>query len=346
MTRNSKIAAVVLAPTLLMSAAGAAYAAGPDRAGTAAANELLIPVGGRAMALGGASVATTSGLEALHWNPAGLSRASNDAELMVSTMSYLADVRVNYIAAGARFASVGSFGLDIKALNFGDIPITTEDQPDGTGGEFSPTFFTLGLHYGRNLTDRISVGGTSHYVINRIERVEGTALSFSAGLQYANLADVDGLNLGVAVKHIGQRMQYDGPGLLRRGGLDGLRRPPADYKVQASSADLPSLFEIGLGYRYRPSGLGELNIHSVFRHNNYTYDQFRTGVEYGVTRMLSLRAGFDYASSSDEDYLYGTSFGFGLRTDLGALQDVRVDYAYTSVDLFDPLNTFTFQVGF
>jgi hypothetical protein len=298
------------------------------------------------MALGGASIATTSGLEALHWNPAGLANASNDTELMVSTMSYLADIRVNYIAAGARFSSIGSFGLDIKALDFGDIPITTEDQPDGTGGDFSPTFITVGLHFSRNLTDRISVGGTSHYIVNKIERVDGTALSFSAGLQYANLAEIDGLNLGVALKHIGQRLQYDGSGLLHRGDLDDLRRPPADYKVQSASSDLPSLFEIGLGYRYNAAGLGEVNITSVFRHNNYTYDQFRTGVEYAVSDMFTVRGGFDYASSADDDYLFGTAFGFGLQSDIGGLEDVRLDYAYTTVDLFDAMNTFAFQVGF
>ena len=346
MTNTCKIASAALALALVVSGAGRLDAAGQNRAGTASATELLIPVGGRSMAMGGASIATTSGLEALHWNPAGLSQATNSTEVMVSTMSYLADIRVNYIAAGARFGSIGTFALDIKALDYGDIPITTEDQPDGTGGTFSPTFFTLGVHYSKALTDRISVGGTTNYIVNRIERVDATALSFSAGLQYRNLADIDGLDLGVAVKHIGQRMEYDGSGLLNRGSLDDLRRPASDYKVQAASSDLPSLFEIGIGYRYNQSGLGEINLTSVFRHNNYTYDQYRSGIEYVVSDMFTLRGGFDLASSSDDDYLYGTSFGFGINRDIGTLKDVRMDYAYTSVDLFDALNTFTFQVGF
>lgn len=346
MTRTCLTASVALALALVVSVADMANAAGQNRAGTAGATELLIPIGGRSMAMGGASVATTSGLEALHWNPAGLSRSANNTDLMVSTMSYLADVRVNYIAAGAKFASIGSFGFDIKALSFGDIPVTTEQRPDGTGGTYSPTFFTLGLHYSRNLTDRISVGGTTHYVVNKIERVDATAMSFSAGLQYDDLADIAGLNLGVAVKHIGQRMAYDGSALLLRGEASELRRPEADYKVQAASSDLPSLFEIGIGYRYQSGSLGDINLTSVFRHNNYTYDQYRSGVEYNVNEMFAVRGGFDVASSSDDDYLYGTSFGFGLNTDLGSFQDVRIDYAYTSVDLFDALNTFTFQVGF
>ncbi len=345
MKMTRKFATLVLALGLVCLWTVQVHAAGQNRAGTAAATELLIPVGARDMALGGASVATTSGLAALHWNPAGLTRAANDAEMMVSTMSYLADIRVNYIAASAKFG-VGSFAADIKALDMGDIPITTADQPDGTGGQFSPTVFTLGVHYSTDLTDRISVGGTTHYIVNRIERVDATALSFSAGLQYLNLGGVDGLDLGVALKHVGQRMEYDGSALLNRGELNDLRREPSDYKVQASSADLPSLFEIGLGYRYNPSGLGQVNITSVFRHNNYAYDQVRTGVEYMVNDFFAIRGGFDYATSSDDDYLYGTSFGFGINTDVAGLHDVRLDYAYSNVDFFDALNTFTFQVGF
>jgi hypothetical protein len=335
----------VLALGLIGTWATEAHAAGQNRAGTAAATELLIPVGARDMALGGASVATTRGLEALHWNPAGLARAETDASLMFSTMSYLADIRVNYLAVSGSFASIGSFAIDLKALDTGDIPITTEQQPDGTGGTYSPTFFTLGVHYSKDLTDRISVGGTTHYVVNRIERVDATALSFSAGLQYANLADIAGLDMGVAIKHIGSRVEYDGSALLGRGQLDDLRRPPADYKIQAASADLPSIFEIGLGYRMAPA-VGQVNVTSVFRHNNYADDQVRGGVEYVLNDMFTLRGGFDYATGSDTDYIYGTSFGFGLKADIGGLEGIRIDYAYSSVDYFDALNTFTFQVGF
>ena len=331
---------------VLVFASAAAFADGYDRAGTAAAPELLIPVGARDMALGGASIATSSGLEALHWNPAGLSKSASNAGIMFSTMSYLADTRINYLATGANFRSLGSLALNIKALSFGDIPVTTEANPDGTGATYSPTFFTLGLTFARELTDRIAVGFTSHYIVNRIARVEATATSLSAGLQYANLGGIAGLDLGVALKHIGTQMQFGGSGLLRRGQIDGLRRGPSDYNVQASAADLPSTFELGLSYRYTPVGLGALNLSSVFRHNNFAYDQYRLGAEYLLSDFFAVRTGFDYAPNSTDDYIYGTSFGFGLNLEAGTLEDLRVDYAYTTVDYFDALNTFTFQFGF
>ena len=61
MLRHSfRISTILLA---LVFASATAFADGYDRAGTAAAPELLIPVGARDMALGGASIATSSGLE-------------------------------------------------------------------------------------------------------------------------------------------------------------------------------------------------------------------------------------------------------------------------------------------
>ena len=338
---------LTLAALCLGCLAGQAGADGQNRAGTASGMELLIPVGARDMALGGASIATTSGIEALHWNPAGLARSKSNAGLMFSTMSYLADIRVNYVATGARFGQLGSLALSLKTLDFGEIPVTTETAPDGTGGTFSPTFFTLGLTYGRALTDRISVGSTLHYLVNRIERVDATSSALSVGLQYANLGNVDGLDMGVAVKHIGTRMQFDGPGLLRSGQIDAVRRPGSIYKVEASSADLPSTFEIGLGYRYTPVTSNQVNLSSIFQHNNFARDQWKLGAEYQYSDFFALRGGFDYSPDAQGDeQIFGTSFGFGLNMDLGTLKDVRVDYAYTSAELFDAMNTFTFQMGF
>ena len=299
------------------------------------------------MALGGASIATTSGIESLHWNPAGLSRSANNVDLMVSTMDYIAGVQVNYAALGSVFPAVGHLALSIKSLDIGDIPVTTETQPDGTGGTFQPTFLTLGIHYGRNLTDRIGLGTTVNYIVNRIDRAQATGLSFSAGLQYFDLGGIDGLDLGVVVKHIGQRLRYDGSALLNRGQLNSLRRGPSFYRVQSSSADLPSTFELGLAYSYPVQELGELNFSSVFEHQNFSYDQYKTGVEYMYNDFLALRGGFNYAADAvDDSYLFGPSFGLGLNFSAKGKTSARLDYAYSSVDRFDALNTFTFQVGF
>jgi len=322
-------------------------AGGQERAGTAAAPELLIPVGARDMAMGGAAIASSSGIGALHWNPAGLARGPSEAQLLFSTMSYLAGIRVNYVAVSSHFGRLGSLALSLKALDFGDIPITTASQPDGTGATYSPTFLTTGLTWAGPLSDRIMLGATLHYVSNRIERVSAAGVSFNAGLQYADLGDVGGLDLGVAIKHIGSRLRYDGSALLRPGSLDGLRRPSSIYRIETNSADLPSTFEMGLGYAHHPSDQGKARYFALFQHHNFAHDQWKFGSEYVYRNFFAARTGIDYADDgAGNTHIFGSSFGFGLTLDLGGLEDVQLDYAYTTVDFFDPLSTFTFRVGF
>ena len=341
-TRTAVPVVLVSSFLAVLATSQTAMASGENRAGTAAAPELLIPVGARDMAMGGAAIANTSGIESLHWNPAGLARGSDGASMMVSTMTYIADIRLNYAAAGRRFGRWGHVAVHVKALDFGEIPITTERAPDGTGGGYSPTFLTLGTSFAGALTDRINVGFTTRYIFNRIDRVEASAVSFSAGLQYATLGSINGLDLGVTVKHIGTRMQFDGSGLLRSGQLDGLRRPSSIYQVPTSSADLPSLFEVGIAYRH-----SETRFSSVFQHHNFAFDQWKSGVEYEVNEILALRSGFDFAAgAADREYIFGTSFGAGLRFRVPGVERIRVDYAYTATEYFDGLDTFTIQFDF
>src|SRR5713101_6662115 len=117
---------------LLLAVASAGYGGGANRSGTNAAPELLIPVGARDIAMGGASVATTSGIDAIFWNPAGLARSPFGASAMFSHMSYIADIPVNYFAVGVSFEGFGSLGFSLKSLGIGDIAVTNEDFPDGT----------------------------------------------------------------------------------------------------------------------------------------------------------------------------------------------------------------------
>ena len=98
--------------------------------------------------------------------------------------------------------------------------------------------------------------------------------------------------------------------------------------------------------RLAHAGPGQLQLTSLFRHDNFAADQWKIGSEYLYNEFFAVRGGFDYAADSATDYLFGTSFGFGLQLDLGSFENVQLDYAYTTVDHFNALNTFTLQVDF
>jgi len=331
-----------------------AYAGGENRVGTNAAPELSIPVGARDLALGGSSIATTSGIEAIFWNPAGLARAEHSANAMFSHMNWIADIGVEYVAVSGAFEGFGTIGFSVKSLSIGDIEVTTEDAPDGTGQLISPTVVNLGLTYSRLVTDRISVGTTFTLISNRIDRVAATGFSFSAGVQYSGLGGVNGLSLGVAVKNIGPQMQFEGDGLLRQGNVNDVLRPGSFYRVTAASFELPSTIELGLAYKVDVGEQNALNLSGIFQNNNFSVDEYRVGAEYGYNDMFFLRGGYGFAENSKNNDLpladktsqiFGFTAGAGIHYELGSM-DFALDYAYQDVEFLDANHVFSLKFGF
>lgn len=330
--------------SLVVSMNWSAYAGRGDKAGTSAAPELLIPVGARDLALGGSTLATTSGVEAIYWNPAGLSRASQGTQALFSHMTYLADIGVDYIALGTNFEGFGTLGFSLKSLSFGDIPVTTEDVPDGTGETFSPTYVTVGVTYSLLVTERISIGLTSNFITERIDRVSASGVAFNAGVQYSGFASVEGLALGVAVKNIGPSMQFDGPGLLRQAEVVDVLRPASFYSIVAASDELPSTIELGVTYAIALEEKNTLSFSGVFQNQNLSDDEYKLGAEFGFANTLFVRAGYTFAQESAA-YIYGLTVGAGVNYQFSDLA-VTFDYAFRDVDFLGANHIFSIGLGF
>ncbi len=317
-----------------------------DKSGTAAAPQLLIPVGPRMIALGGTSISTVSGIEALYWNPAGVTKSNHESNATFSHLSYLADIGVDYLAVSSAFEGFGTIGLSIKSISFGDIRVTTEEQPDGTGELTSPTFFTLGLTFAKQLADRVSVGFTLNHITEKMERAGAAGIAFNFGVQYAGVGGVEGLSLGVVVKNIGPQMQYEGTGLLREGSIDDLNFTGSLYQLNAASAELPSTMELGLGYMKSFDESNSLSLSGLFQNNNFSDDEYKLGLEYSYTDLLFLRGGYSYASkTTDLENIYGETYGIGFHKNLGDV-DLSIDYAYRAADYFGGNHVFGIILGF
>jgi hypothetical protein len=320
------------------------------RIGTAAATELLIPVGARDLAMGGSGIAVSNGVDAIHWNPAGLARQSNAAEGLFSTMSYIGDINVNYGAVGINFSGFGVVALSIKSLDFGDIPLTTNDDPENRSGRtFAPTFITVGLTYSRAFTDAITAGGTMKLISEKIGRVSGNGFAIDFGVQYHNVGGINGLKLGVALKNIGPQMAFDGSGLLRNATSSDGRRPQQFYSLEAASFELPSSVELGVAYGRKISENLNWTVNGAFANNNLGLDGYRAGGEVAY-RTSSLgffgRAGVELSPTQDVDeQIFGPTVGFGLFYAARGI-DLTFDFAYRQVDFFDSNNMFSLKLGF
>ena len=332
--------------SILLLGVDSIYAGGGNRTGTAGATQLLIPIGARGIALGGAEVATSTGIEALFWNPAGVAEMDNSATVAFSHMNYIADIGVEYGAVSANFEGFGVVSLNIKSLSVGDIPVTTTTNPDGTGQTYSPQELTVGATYSRRLTDRIDVGVTANFITETLGEVSANGIAFNAGVKYNNLADINGLNFGIVLKNIGPSMKFSGPGLLQKADVTDFNRPASYYSVDAASFELPSSFELGFGYKPVINDMNSLQLSATFRNNNFSGDEYKFGAEYGYNNLLFLRGGYSMSpKSQSEDYIFGLTAGLGINYDLGGL-DVKIDYAYRDVKYFDANHVFAISFGF
>ena len=347
---TNKVTRMAVCLVLLACVASFASAANKDRIGTAGAQELLIPVGARSIAMGGSSMVFATGAEAIYWNPAGLGRMTNSVDAMLSSMNYIADIGIIYGAIGVKAGDFGTLGFSVKSINFGSIPVTTSQFPDGTGEQYAPVFITLGATYAKALTDRIAIGVTANLVSERILELSASTVALNFGIQYQNLA-VQGLNLGITVKNIGAGMQFNGSNLLYQANAATGLRGTQTYAIQAATADLPSSIEIGIGYSRKFDEKNGLSIGGAFRNNNYQDDEYNLGAEYEFNDMVFIRGGYTFEPQSIKDvagqnsYPFDYTLGAGLHYPVGDL-DLSVDYAYQHVKYFTGNNVFTLRLGF
>jgi len=343
--RKISIMALIMAIVLVFGLTFS-YAGDPVRTGTAAGVQTLVPVGARYLAMGGANIANVSGVDGIYWNPAGLSELKNSATGSFSTMTIFNDVKVNYIGLGFNVGSFGNLGVTLKAFDFGDIPLTTVEDPDAMSGRtFSPTFVTAGVTYAAKLTASIQIGVTGKLIYEAIDRASASAFAIDAGIQYHGLAGIEGLSIGLVVRNIGTNMQYSGSALT----ISAQEQDETFTRFlnrEASSDQLPARIELGLGYLYNIDANNKVLFSGNFNNNNFGNDVYKLGVEYSFGNMFALRGGYlIYDGVAAEDALYSFTAGAGFNYSLGGI-DFTIDYAYRDSQYFNGNNLFSLKIGF
>ncbi len=322
------------------------YAGDVARKGTTGAEQLLIPVGARGLATGGAFVSNLTGLESVYYNPAGLDVLPG-AEAMFSYMNYIADINVSYFGASATLGDFGSIALTIKTFDFGDIPITTAAFPDGDGRTYSPSFLTFGLTYSKLITDRISIGTNFKLISESIQNTTANGLAIDFGVQYRFDQQ---LSIGAALMNIGPNMRYSGPELQQRTNVSGSNpgSPSGSFEIVSEGFQIPSYFQLSVSYDYNINEQNNFVLGSAFIANNSLEDKFNFGLEYGFMNTFFLRGGYAIlVGEGSENSIYGITAGAGIAYDLGEDFGFVFDYAYRDVKEFPSSNhMFTVKMAF
>jgi hypothetical protein len=292
---------IIYAFVLVCFTAVWSFAGNPDRQGEAGAPELLMNPYAQSAGLHTMNTSTVGGVEAMRLNVAGLARVEG-TEFVASYGIYLEGVGINMSAFGfARsIGENGTIGVSVMTLDFGDIPITTTDQPEGTGATFSPTFLNIGAGYAHSF-DKVSVGILFRGVSERIFNLSVGGVAIDAGVQYVSGAR-DNFRLGISLRNIGGRLQFEGEGLSQPSSIPfGSGTYDLTTETRAQGFELQSVLNIGGSYDFYFGEKTRLTMLGNFTSNAFSLDQAGIGAEFSFNEMLMLRGAYKYELGSDPD---------------------------------------------
>ncbi len=296
--------AAIMTGFALCASVMAVKAGDPTRAGQAGATELLINPWASSAGFADANTSCVHGLEAQFLNVAG-TVSDLQTDVMLASTDYLDGSGVHISAFGItqHVGVEGALSLSIMSMNFGVIPITTFDNPEGGIGTYDPQFINIGVSYAKRFSDQISGGITTRLISESISNVNATGVAIDAGIQYVAGTQKQ-VHFGIALKNVGPQMAYSGDGMafetnLPNGQITG-NSGQMTAQQRSQAYELPSLINIGAGYDFHL--MSDSSMHSQhritvaanFTSNSFTQDQEMLGVEYGFKSFFMARVGYSY----------------------------------------------------
>jgi hypothetical protein len=344
---------------ILITFIGAAlYAGNPDRQGEAGAHELLINPWARSGGVHTLNTASIQGVEAMRLNIAGLSRMLKGEFAVTNCRLYEGTgLTMNEIGFGNKMGKNGAFGLSITSMSFGKIPVTTINNPEGTGENFSPNFFHIGAGYSYLYDNKISVGILFRGISESISSVSAFGFAIDAGVQYVS-GPQDNFRLGISLRNTGSPMIFGGQGLsVSNNNIDpaGGTNYNLTYNLRAANFELPSILNIGVSYDtyLNVDKKDFIRVMGNFTSNAFSKDQLGVGVEFFFHDRIILRGAYKVNSGQSSagvgDEIYtgpaaGVSFLFPTRKESN--NAFGIDYSYRATNPFKGTHSLAVRFAF
>ncbi|HNT97176.1 MAG TPA: PorV/PorQ family protein [Elusimicrobiales bacterium] len=297
--RRAVLLAACAAPLLAAAAAAAPNYFTSKAIGITSGDFLNLPVGARAIAMGGAYTAVSEEASAIYWNPAGLIQIPKLSAIFMRSQ-YVAETNYQYAAYAHRIGFDSVVGGSVFMTDIGSI-----DHTDISGtrlGSFTPRDQVYTISYSKAILEfsdkdmDVSIGVSGRYISSRIYH---SAKSYAAdvGVMTYNFTAIP-YRLGLVVSNLGNGLRYD----------------------QESS---PIPLTVRMGGAVNPFRNMLVSADAVFSKSNRPYMNFggELATEPNELTRLSLRAGLNTARLSDG--LSGFTLGAGA-----TMHFFSLDYAF------------------
>jgi len=314
-----------------------------DRSGQSGAPELLINPWAGSAGWGGVNTSNVRGVESMFPNIAGLAFV-NKLELGFTQTYWLkgSGIGISNFGLGVRAGETGVIGISVFSMKFGDLDVTTTDQPDGTGATFKPSLLNFALSYAKTFSNSIYAGLTIRIISESIPDASAQGISLDAGVMYV-AGERDQAKFGISLRNLGPTMKFTGDGFSIKAFFQGNDNSISVFQ-RSESFELPTQLRIGASYDFLMGEWNRLTLAANFTSNSFSKDQFTLGLEYSLKEYLILHGAYAYekginaaVDNPERTNAYkGLSLGATVEVPLGKKSGLKlgIDYAYQSTDNF------------
>ena len=268
---------------------------------------LKVGQGARPVAMGDAYTAVADDINAIFWNPAGLTAVRGTAW----TGSYTKWLVDSYFFSGAVARNTGSskggvIGLSVVAFQTGDIPETTIFQPQGTGQNVSAGDMAIGGVYAVKLTDKFSFATRVSWVNQKLHTKNLRTVSVDLGTMF--YTGFKSLRLAMAMKNFGP-----------------------DKRVTDTKFFMPLYYNVAAAAEFYGEKGGPAYL-TVAGETAFAADydlRAHAGAELWLKNVFALRAGYKFNYDTDS-----FSVGAGLKVEVAKERAVTVDISYSDMGKF------------
>lgn len=253
---------------------------------------LKMGVGARAIALSGAFCAYYDDASCPYWNPASIGAMKNIS--VGSMFSWMAqDISHNYIDLILP-VDFGVFAFNLLNLSVGNIEGRTADTPD---------YYTF------------SANDNSYFITFARQVVRGVCAGVNLKLITSNIYSYGALGASVDAGIHFRMNQYFSLGAVLSDFLNNLSWSTGTQEHILASMKIGGLAELLNG---------QIKISAEAEQLEASEMTGKTGVEFEMARLISLRAGCSYGFLS---YAFNYTLGGGLKYNIGGVL-VQADYAF------------------
>ncbi len=321
------------------------WAGSVTKTGTTSAKFLNIGVGARANSMGGAYATIANDATAMYWNPAGIAQIE-DYQIIFNQTDWIADINHSYIGLVLPAGSFGNIGFNITAITMGDMELTSENFPEGTGEKFSAGSYAIGFSYARYLTQNFMIGTNIKYINESIYNSTAQGVAIDIGTIFTT--PFYGVKFSTSITNFGTKMQMTGDDLLIRhdpNTQESGNNDQIDAYYSTDEFDLPLRLQIGMAKDFRIVEGQRLTLAVDAAHPNDNSEYLNFGGELALlNEKVFLRGGFK--SLFLEDREEGLTLGAGFNYKTWNSFVLAIDYAFQDFVHLGDVHTFGIKIGF